>query len=159
TSDYSPPATICGVCHTGDPAAPPSAAPPNIWLLWKTTAHASALQRKIDGSAGSHFGESCLQCHSVGYDKFAANGGFDDVETAAGWTFPKVPASYDPTSPNWTNLVGNATLGQLAGIQCENCHGPQGQPTGGPHTSSTTANPDNVARISWSSEVCASCHQ
>jgi hypothetical protein len=152
TSDYSAP-SACATCHSGTIA-------PDMFTPWKTTNHSNALQRKISGSAGTHFGESCLQCHTVGYDKYAANGGFDDLEATSGWTFPKVPATLDPTTANWTALVSNATQGPLAGIQCENCHGPQDQPTGGPHTTSTTpANSDIVARISWSSEVCASCHQ
>jgi hypothetical protein len=147
TPDYSPPTATCAVCHN-DSAAP------NVWTSWKATAHATALQRKIEGSVGSHFTESCLPCHTVGYDRFAVNGGFDDLEAASGWLFPATL-----TVGNWSTLVDNATLGPLAGIQCESCHGPQGQPNGGPHTSSMGSNDDTAARISWSSAVCGECHQ
>ncbi len=155
TSDYSAPSGTCGICHTANPSLPagPLTAP-NLFAPWKATAHASALERKLDGAAGTQFTEPCLRCHTVGYDKTASNGGFDDVQATAGWTFPTVPATYDSASPNWTNLTGNAALAPLAGIQCESCHGPQGQPVGGPHPAV-----DVNARVSWSSEVCASCHQ
>jgi hypothetical protein len=147
TKDYSAPAAVCGGCHNDNAA-------PDMWKQWKTTAHASALQRKIEGAAGPHFTEECISCHTVGYDKTANNGGFDDVEQGSGWTYPtKLQAG------NWNTLVTNATLGQLAGIQCENCHGPQNQPNGGPHQSSLGSSPDFIARVSWSSDVCASCHQ
>jgi hypothetical protein len=150
TSDGSAPAATCGICHTGSTA-------PDVWSDWRSTLHASALQRDLEGSAGPRFGEACLSCHTVGYDKTASNNGFDDLEAASGWTFPTVPAT--PTPGNWSPLVSNTTLGPLAGIQCENCHGPQSQPTGGPHASSLGANPDVAARVSWSGDVCASCHQ
>jgi len=147
TADGSPPANTCGLCHTG-------AIAPATFDEWKGTRHYQGLADKLDGVTTSYFAEECLQCHTVGYDKTAQNGGFDDVEGASGWTFPtKLQAG------NWSTLVGNATLGQLAGIQCENCHGPQTQPTGGPHTSSQGANDDHVARVSWSVDVCAQCHQ
>ena len=92
---------------------------------WQGTAHATALQRKIEGSVGQAFGESCLECHTVGYDKSATtNNGFNDVEKAAGWTYP---AKNQPG--NWSALESIQSpnnLADLAGIQCENCHGPQG---------------------------------
>jgi hypothetical protein len=184
TKDYSAPQTnaaACGQCHNDNAA-------PDVWKLWKTTAHASALQRKIEGAAGPHFTEECISCHTVGYDKSASNGGFDDLEAASGWTYPTTLQA-----GNWDTLVNNTTLGPLAGIQCESCHGPQNQPSGGPHQSTlgavsctkdadctfavtgstsqigacqipagqTTGKclTDIFARASWSSDVCSSCHQ
>ena len=37
-----------------------------------------------------HYGKNCISCHTVGYDANtnAVNGGFDDVATKLGWTFP-----------------------------------------------------------------------
>jgi hypothetical protein len=147
TSDYSAPAATCALCHNGGLA-------PDVWSEWKTTNHATVLQRNIEGAAGPHFTEACMSCHAVGYDKSAANGGFDDLEATSGWTYPTTLQA-----GNWNTLVSNATQGPLAGIQCENCHGPQAGPAGGPHGSSSTPTPDTAARISWSSDVCASCHQ
>ncbi len=137
----------CPQCHNNVTA-------PDYFTPWAKTAHATALQRKIEGSAGPHFGESCLECHTVGYDKTAANNGFDDVEKTANWTYP---ATNEPG--NWSALESIQTpndLADLAGIQCENCHGPQGGVSNVIHSTAAT---DSAARISWSEEVCASCHE
>jgi hypothetical protein len=58
-----------------------------------------------------------------------------------------------------TALEAIPKLGDLAGIQCENCHGPQIGPTApgvDPHGPAAT---DKWARIKWSEEVCATCHE
>lgn len=53
---------------------------------WLGTDHAIALQRNLNGGvAGNHFDANCVSCHSTGYDKNAANDGFDDFP----FTFPK----------------------------------------------------------------------
>jgi hypothetical protein len=140
---------VCMMCHGGGTDIAPNVFPP-----WEGTAHFSALQRKIDGVYGQGFGPECLSCHTVGYDKLpsARNNGFDDVEATSSWTFPAV---LQPG--NWVTLLGTPNLGQLAGIQCENCHGPQAGGTTGPHANIT--NLDIGARISFSAAVCATCHQ
>jgi predicted CXXCH cytochrome family protein len=141
--------TVCLMCHgSGTDIAP------NIFPPWEGTAHYSALQRKIDGEDGPGFTAECLSCHTVGYDKLASakNNGFDDVEATSGWTFP---ATLEAS--NWTTLLDTPNLGQLAGIQCENCHGPQAGGTTGPHAN--ISNLDIGARISFSAAVCATCHQ
>ena len=135
----------CLLCHNGTIA-------PAKFPLWEQTAHYSAMQRKLDGAEGQGFTAGCLPCHTVGYDGSAKNNGFDDVEATAGWT---VPAQDKPG--NWVALEAVPSLGQLAGIQCESCHGPQATTTAGPHANVT--NPDQPARISWSAAVCATCHQ
>ena len=61
-------------------------------------------------------------------------------------------------------MVANyAPLANLAGIQCENCHGPQdgavGQLSTLAHTTSGNTTPDKWTRVSFSEGVCASCHQ
>lgn len=143
----------CMLCHsTSSPVGAP-----NLFDPWKGTKHYSAAQRKLDGVAGAGFSEQCLTCHTVGYDKSATNGGFDDVEASTGWKFP-------PTlkSGNWAALSATPGLGQLAGIQCENCHGPQSARSTGAHPSdlvSAVGRDVSAARTSWSSDVCASCHQ
>jgi hypothetical protein len=144
----------CNSCHDDSTA-------PNPWPAWKGTAHASALERKLKGVAGPHFSRECLSCHTLGDDAFAANNGFDDVEAATpSWKYPTVPAALDPASTNWTDLVNTPNLGRLAGIQCESCHGPQDQPSGGAHKSTMGGKAGDVsARVSWSADVCASCHQ
>ena len=52
----------CQQCHNDVTA-------PDYFTPWAKTAHATALQRKIEGSVGQAFQESCLECHTVGYDK------------------------------------------------------------------------------------------
>jgi hypothetical protein len=136
----------CTLCHNNTIA-------PDKFTGWKTTAHYGALKSALDGQWGPNIDESTLQSLTVGYDKTAANNGFDDVEATAGWTFP---AKLE--SGNYDTLLNTPKLGQLAGIQCENCHGPQGfSPMGGPHANSTDL--DLGSRITWSSDTCSSCHQ
>jgi len=137
----------CMECHNNVTA-------PDAFTPWQTTTHATALQRKLEGSAGQAFNVSCLECHTVGYDKTANNHGFDDVAAASGWTFPSV------NQPgNWSALESVQSpndLADLAGIQCESCHGPHGGVSNVIHSTAAT---DSAARISWSEEVCSSCHQ
>ncbi len=137
--------STCGLCHN-------DAIAPDKFTPWKQTKHYSALQQKLDGVYGQGFKEECLQCHTAGYDKTASNGGFDDMVAGSGWTFP---ATLQPG--NADTLAANAKLGPLAGIQCESCHGPQTGSPDSPH--GNIANVDGIARISYSSDVCASCHQ
>jgi hypothetical protein len=96
----------CAVCHEG-----------NVHD-WETTNHASMFERGIEGEVSSHYGESCLGCHTVGNDAapLAANGGFDDVATGLGWVFPEHPGPGEwDTVPDDLRAVSN--------IACESCHG------------------------------------
>lgn len=130
----------CTGCHQEGGLAPA------VFPDWKKTAHYSAAQRKMDGIATASFPRSCMTCHTVGDSPVADNGGFDDAEAKDGYKYPaKAKAG------NWDDLQTNhKTVGKLAGIQCESCHGPQ----------DSKAHPKGVdARRSWSAEVCASCHQ
>lgn len=108
---------------------------------WSQTGHATFAQRGIDGLVSPYYNESCLACHTVGYNKspLAANGGFDDVQQTVGWQFPVV------------KQLGNfaampAGLRNLSNISCESCHGPGSQHPGPASTSLDVA-------------VCATCHQ
>ncbi len=148
TADGSVPG-LCSTCHGNLPTATDN------WATHKNTKHFDSLHNQLDGITTTHFTSECMSCHTVGYDKTATNGGFDDLEATSTWTFPPTPQI-----GNWDKLVNDPVLGPLAGIQCENCHGPQLGPSGGPHTSSTKPTGGDVqARVSWSSDVCATCHQ
>ena len=125
----------CALCH------------PDKATEWATTDHSSMLQRGLDGIVSSHYAESCLECHTTGYDtdSLAVNGGFDDVAKDLSWTFPDslFPGVYDSMVANYPKLA------QLGNIQCESCHGPGSEHNG------------NTAKISKSHDagLCAHCHE
>ena len=123
----------CAFCHATNKAG------------WEDTRHASKFTRAIDGIDHSFYAEGCIQCHTVGYDTTAVNGGFDDVQADVGWEFP---ASLQ--AGNWDSLKTNfPDLAQKANIQCENCHGPGSQHLG------------DKSKIALSIEesVCGRCHE
>lgn len=112
---------------------------------WGNTGHAKRFREGIDGNP-SYYRSSCLECHTVGYDSAptATNGGFDDIMSQVGWTFPS------PVGPgNWDGLTTNyPDLAQLGVIGCENCHGPG------------TLHLGDETKIGKSLDVgvCAQCH-
>lgn len=125
----------CGLCHKDKTDE------------WAKTRHATKVQRNIDTE--SHYGQYCLQCHTVGYNeqKTAVNNGFDDVQKAKGWVFPDSTKVGKPG--NWDALVKNyPDVAALANIQCENCHGPGSEHKG---------IKDKTA-VSISEETCNRCH-
>lgn len=108
---------------------------------WSQTGHATFMQRAVDGLVSPYYNESCLSCHTVGYNKapLANNNGFDDVQRMLGWTFPSV-LQYG----NFSTIP--SALQNKSNIQCESCHGPGSQHPGPASTSLDVA-------------VCATCHQ
>jgi hypothetical protein len=150
----------CQTCHSDS-----TKLAPDVFTPWSKTAHGIAVQAKLNGTYSdgvtplTYFPRSCMECHTVGDSPAAVNNGFDDVEKTSGWT---MPTKLQPG--NWENLLKNYTpLAKLAGIQCENCHGPQdgqvGQLSSLAHTTSGHTTPDKWTRVSFSEGVCASCHQ
>ncbi len=124
----------CMICH------------PDKEAEWKLTGHASIFTLGIDGIASTHYAESCLSCHTVGYDTLATavNGGFDDVQKQLGWVFPTPPAAGE-----WDKIVANfPALAHVSNIQCENCHGP-----GSLHKADISK-----TDVSLSASVCSKCH-
>ncbi len=156
----NPAAPCSGYCHKSGGSAP------DMFTPWTNTAHQSAMQRKVDGLATSHFGESCLECHTLGWNEVATaqtvkNGGFFyTLNTEQGpdgglWQYPN-----PMTLTSYSDMVSNyPTLGYLGGIQCENCHGPAGGPADN-HPGSGAGDPTyKAARVSWDENVCSDCHQ
>lgn len=133
--------STCTSCHSGSL---------DKFTPWANTAHASIFSEGIDGLLeGGRYLTSCLRCHTVGYDAAANNGGFDDVASTEGWTFPSVLQL-----GNWTSMKTNyPEVAQLANIQCENCHGPQ---TSSAHT--TTGTKLEAYRVTFNVAMCAQCH-
>jgi hypothetical protein len=137
---------FCGICHgPGNNLGNKDMVTP-----WSQTWHASFFTELINSTNrvksspvyyNDDYNESCIYCHTVGYNKTpsANNGGFDDVAAALGWTFPT-----SINSNNWNNVP--LPLQGKANIQCENCHGP-----GSRHPGPTS--------VSLNVAVCAQCHQ
>jgi len=125
----------CALCHS------------DKFQTWSGTAHATAMQRQIDGHESAGFAQHCLKCHNLGYDTTAGavNGGFDDVATETGWTFPPVLQA-----GNWDAMP--AALREVSNVQCENCHG------AGSQHSRSGGNPAFIT-MSTSSGDCGQCHE
>jgi hypothetical protein len=134
----------CAACHSGS-----FLGVPKIYPTYTNTAHATFFTKAIDGLESSYYSKSCIACHVDGYDtnSFANNGGFDDMATLYGWTFPAVL-----TNGNWASMP--AELQGLANIQCENCHGPGSQHM---FSHGVTGN-TNAISISYGAGACTQCH-
>jgi len=127
----------CTICHKDGGMAPDNFTP------WGKTPHASALANGLDGKSGEKFAMSCIGCHTVGSSE-GGSGGFNEVNKTAKWSFTK------PAPGTWDKLKNSQpSLAKLAGVQCESCHGPQ----------SSSGHLKGKARTSYSSAVCATCHQ
>ncbi|MBT8401661.1 MAG: T9SS type A sorting domain-containing protein [Rhodothermia bacterium] len=126
----------CGNCHF------------NTKNDWSGTGHSDFFALAIDGLKSSNYNESCISCHTVGYDTTANNDGFDDIQALLGWTFPDTLMA-----GNWDDIVANyPTLANKANIQCENCHGPASQ-----HSPFDVDN--KRMAVSIDEGVCGSCHE
>lgn len=109
---------------------------------WLETGHSDMLERGLNGTLSSHYGESCISCHTVGYDTDADNDGFDDFP----FVFPDslYPGVYDLMLAAYPDAMARAN------IQCESCHGP-----GSAHLGIIS---NSKISTSISTENCATCH-
>lgn len=119
----------CGGCH-GDKVD-----------AWKQTGHYSIFEEGLNGTLSSHYGPSCIKCHTTGNDVNAANNGFDDFP----FVFPDslYPGVYDQMVAMYPQAM------QRGRIQCESCHGP-----GSEHNYGAA----NVMSTTLAAENCAWCH-
>jgi hypothetical protein len=127
----------CINCHNSEVISPYL-----YYDKWSGTHHASTLENGLDGVLSSHFRESCLECHTTGYDTLANNNGFDDFP----FVYPSSMHSgvYDSLSTVYPDAF------QRGSVQCESCHGPASGHNGLINDSRMT--------FSLSADVCAYCH-
>ncbi|MHC4547636.1 MAG: carboxypeptidase-like regulatory domain-containing protein [Planctomycetota bacterium] len=145
--------SICVGCHNGIAA-------PDKFTPWAQTGHAEILgatpstafpEPTANLNTSTHYGTGCFPCHTVGFDTAAPNGGFDEASDYS--AFLAGGLINNPSDTNWTTMLASfPDSAQLANIQCENCHGPQNGPGGGPHMMG------NGSRTSLSADVCGACH-
>ncbi len=109
---------------------------------WRMTDHATMFERALNGTVSSHYGESCISCHTTGYDTNAVNDGFDDFD----FVFPtELKAGM---ADSMKAMFPDAM--RRANIQCESCHGPASAHNG--------ATDDNKMVSSLATSACATCH-
>ncbi len=143
----------CELCHSGGILAP------DKYTTWSQTLHSQVFAHEIDGIdefAGAPLRQSCLQCHTTGYDTnaLANNGGFDDMATQYGWTIPTVL-----TNGNWASMQMNYTnVANLANVQCESCHGPGYSHAIGELTLPGGAAAKAAIAVNYTSGTCNQCH-
>lgn len=91
------------------------------------TPHAGAFSSPAFKAAGGQTNSSCLPCHTVGHGL--------------------------PTGFSFTNQGGGFSYTtNLAGVQCENCHGPAA------NHANATDDPTVVPRVEIAATVCGGCH-
>jgi len=138
----------CGSCHSAAQTSSTDGRTLTPKLqVWSATPHATFFRRALEGGLPVPYEPSCIRCHTTGFNPEAANGGFDDVAAAAGWTFPTPPAS-----GAWDTLAGlSEQLANLGAVSCESCHGP-----GSAHAGAGGAL-SGIVR-GFSADTCAQCH-
>ena len=141
--DGLPLAAECTVCHESELVDPAI----DKFGLWRASSHANIFTQNIDNPRGQ-WGTGCAVCHTVGYDAGANNDGFDDAMADEEWDVP-----YGHEGAYMTMFEDYNETAQRANIQCENCHGPGGG--SGLHLNGVVG---DAARVSQSSDLCASCH-
>lgn len=129
----------CGACHDGSDAA-------DVTTSWKATGHSSMFEQVISSYKSKAPQPYCWECHTTGYNTntSASNGGFDDLVSAAGYSFPSAGTTWNAFT------AANPTLAPLANIQCEDCHGP-----GAAHKGDTT----KISYATWNAGICGKCHE
>ncbi len=117
---YRGASAYCVNCHNGGVG--------DQYTTWVNTPHAGAIDALA--AIGMDENENCLGCHTVGtYGLVDGIPGTDDLDNGG----------YDETA-----------VARLAGVQCENCHGP-----GSEHANN--GNFGNI-HISMDAQLCGQCH-
>ncbi|MBZ0251894.1 MAG: cytochrome c family protein, partial [Candidatus Methylomirabilis sp.] len=142
--DGRPDASGCTGCHNASGVAPDN------FTTWRQSGHAEIFTDNLNTS--THYSTSCFQCHLVGFNPKADNFGADDGRDYE--DFLDSGLLNNPNPMNFATVVSEfRSVGRLANVQCESCHGPQG----GSDIHTNSAKRDGE-RVDVSSAVCASCH-
>ncbi|HLF15069.1 MAG TPA: multiheme c-type cytochrome [Bacteroidota bacterium] len=132
-------AFTCATCHVF--------AKPEVFSSWKESGHAKKFEKGMNGDNGAGWGESCFKCHTTGYNLSADNGGFDDIQQAVGY----VDTVWKPWRPGLYDSMlttDKKMMSLLAGIGCEQCHGPKN-----PGHYATGTQPKSM-----DAKLCGQCH-
>jgi hypothetical protein len=141
--------TACTGCHR------PSGFAPDKFTPWSKSGHGQILTQNLN--AGGHYGEACFDCHTVGFDKGAANNGVDEQ---AGYATMLADLFANQGSPvanplNWKKMLATyPAVAHMSNVQCESCHGPG---NAGGHPEGDTA-AEKARRVSLDAAVCGRCH-
>ena len=120
-----------------------------------TTLHSNAFFR-VSGPAPQYAGsQACLECHESVHS--------DESNTQHARALEALKPIHQDKNPSClpchtvgyglpTGFISETTTPQLAGVQCENCHGPAGNHAANP--GDLTARP----RMDIASQVCGGCH-
>ena len=116
---------------------------------WWGTDHAHKLENHLNHKYGSYYSQTCLECHTVGFDKVATgNDNFYEKSQAIAFDLNQIVTWVaDTTTSHWPDLPNALRI--KSNIQCESCHGP-----GNIHGGDTT----KIAHGQYDGNVCRQCH-
>jgi hypothetical protein len=135
------PAAGCTSCHAGRFAA------------WLQTGHKEVIWAGIaEALPDGHYTKTCTPCHTVGNGR-TGSAGFADKMALDNPDFAALQGDLNAEQDYWGLYPASA---KVAGVQCENCHGPQTGTT--KHMTSATGGDILSPRVSFSANVCATCH-
>ncbi|MGC4000904.1 MAG: carboxypeptidase regulatory-like domain-containing protein [Anaeromyxobacter sp.] len=138
--------STCGACHSG-------VSVPNPFPEWLETGHKEVMFAGImEPLPDGHYAKTCTPCHTVGNGR-TGSGGFADAMASENPDFASLQGDLNAEEHFFARYPAS---GRLAGVQCENCHGPQmGNEE---HANGNIWTDAETSRITYSASVCATCH-
>lgn len=137
SADTSTPGISCASCHSAGGIAT------TMYNEWKQTNHSIATDSGYAQS--THFGYSCLRCHTTGWDITKTNYGADEYVIQDTTVVPNYKVT---NQAKWENVKN---------VGCEACHGAMGSDAGFlsiDHWDFAVKN-----KLDYSAELCGVCHQ
>jgi|GEM_PF-1516421 len=148
----NPACSTGGSCHSATTVAK--------FNSWQGTGHKEVLYSGImEALPDGHYAMTCTPCHTVGIGA-TGSGGFADAAAAEKLTnFANLQGDLNAETDFWKS---NPASAQLAGVQCENCHGPHANSSQHQVSATVSAATGDPAvknsRVSFSANTCATCH-